>query len=78
MIDPARLKRAAALVVQLGRNSPRSWRRAESIGPDIGFDGAELEQAVRDAVAAGFIERRADDEGIIILTHAGRAAAAGH
>jgi DNA-binding MarR family transcriptional regulator len=73
-----RLKRAAAFVAQLHRFSivsPHSWRRAESIGRDLGLADADLEQAVRDAEQAGFIERRADDEGLVLLTAKGRAAA---
>ena len=73
-----RLERAAAFVAQLHRlsaKSPHSWRRAESVGRDVGLAGAQLEQAIRDAEKAGLINRRADDEGLIILTAAGRAAA---
>ena len=78
MPTQASLKRAAALVAQLHRlrvRSPNSWRRAESVGRDIGLAGAELEQAVTDAETAGLIQRRADDAGLILLTDAGRAAA---
>lgn len=78
MVEHSRLERAAALVTQLRKlsaRSPRSWRRAHSVGRDIGLEGAELEQAMRDADKAGFILRRVDDEGLIILTDAGRAAA---
>jgi len=37
--------------------------------------GTHLEQAIRDAEMAGLIQRRADDEGLVILTAKGRAAA---
>jgi DNA-binding MarR family transcriptional regulator len=73
-----RLKRAAAFIAQLHRlsiNSPHSWRRAASVGGDIGLADADLEQAIRDAEKAGLIQRRADDEGLIMLTVDGRAAA---
>jgi hypothetical protein len=73
-----RLKRAAAFVTQLHRfsiASPHSWRRAGSVGRDLGLADADLEQAVRDAEQAGFTKLRADDEGLIILTAKGRAAA---
>ena len=73
-----RIQRAAAFIAQLYRlsaNSPNSWRRAESVGRDINLDGAALELAIRDAEIAGFIQRRADDEGLVILTAKGRAAA---
>ena len=73
-----RLDRAAAFVAQLYRLSakgPHSWRRAESVGRDVGLAGLPLEQALDDAEQAGLIERRADDEGLVILTDAGRAAA---
>jgi DNA-binding MarR family transcriptional regulator len=74
----ARLERAAAFIAQLHRvsaKSPHSWRRAESVGRDIGLADAGLEQAIRDAEKAGLIQRRADDEDLIILTTKGRAAA---
>jgi DNA-binding MarR family transcriptional regulator len=74
----ARLERAAAFVAQLHRLSakaPHSWRRAESVGRDIGLTGAQLEQAIRDAERAGLIQRRADYEGLVLLTAKGRAAA---
>jgi hypothetical protein len=73
-----RLERAAAFIAQLHRlsaKSPQSWRRAEGVGRDLGLEGAELELAIRDAEKAGFKQRRADDEGLIMLTPAGRAAA---
>jgi DNA-binding MarR family transcriptional regulator len=71
---------AAAFIAQLHRlsaKSPHSWRRAESVGRDVGLADADLEQAMRDAEKAGLIQRRADDEGLVMLTAAGRAAAAG-
>jgi hypothetical protein len=73
-----RLKRAAAFVAQLHRfsiASPHSWRRADSVGRDLGLADADLEQAICDAEQAGFIERRAGDEGLVLLTAKGRAAA---
>jgi hypothetical protein len=73
-----RLERAAAFVTQLHRLStktPHSWRRAESVGCDVDLAGPHLEQAIRDAEKAGLIQRRADDEDLIILTTKGRAAA---
>ena len=78
MIAQDRLERAAAFVAQLHRVSakaPPSWRRAESVGRDVGLADAHLEQAIRDAEKAGLIERRADDEGLVLLTAKGRAAA---
>ena len=72
-----RLKRAVAFVAQLHRLSaktPHSSRRAESVGRDIGLEGAELELAIRNAEKAGFLERRADDEGLVLLTAKGRTA----
>lgn len=78
VIDQDRLQRVAAFVAQLHHLSirnPYSWRRAESVGRAVGLDGAHLEEAIRDAERAGFIERRADDAGLIMLTAAGRAAA---
>jgi DNA-binding MarR family transcriptional regulator len=73
-----RIQLAAAFITQLHRlssHSPHSWRRAESIGRDINLDGAALELVIRDTQKVGFIQRRADDEGRVILTAKGRAAA---
>ena len=78
VIAQDRLQRAAAFIAQLHRlsiNSPHSWRRAESVGRGIGLTGAQLEQAIRDAERAGLIQRRADYEGLVLLTAKGRAAA---
>ena len=78
MIARNRIRFAAAFIVQLYRlssNSPHSWRRAKSAGRDINLDGAALELAFCDTEKAGFIQRRADNEGLIILTAKGRAAA---
>jgi hypothetical protein len=78
MTARGRLERAAAFVTQLHRLSaktPHSWRRAESVGRDVGLAGLPLDQAIRDAEQAGLIERRADDQGLIILPAEGRAAA---
>jgi hypothetical protein len=55
-----RLERAAAFVAQLHRLSTKtlhSWRRAESVGRDVGLADADLEQAIRDAEKAGLIQR---------------------
>ena len=74
----SRLNRAAAFIAQLARlsdTSPHSWRRAESVGRDVGLAGLPLEQALDDAQRAGHIHRREDDAGLILLTAAGRAAA---
>ena len=57
-----RLERAAAFIAQLHRLSaktPHSWRRAESVGRDVGLAGLPLDQAIRDAEQAGLIHRRA-------------------
>jgi hypothetical protein len=78
VIAQDRLQRAAAFVAQVHRlsiNSPLSWRRAASVGRDVGLADADLEQTIRDAERAGFTQRRADDEGLIMLTAARRAAA---
>ena len=78
MFDDRRLQRAASLVAQLHRlgiKTPNAWRRAASIGRDVGLQGAELEQALVDAERAGLIDRRSDDAGLILVTAAGRAAA---
>jgi hypothetical protein len=77
-MSEGRLDRAALFIAQLYRlsaSSPNSWRRAESVGRDVGLAGLPLEQALSDAEQAGLIHRRADDPGLIIMTAAGRAAA---
>ena len=56
VITQRRLNRAAAFIAQLARLSdtnPHSWRRAESVGRDVGLAGLPLEQALRDAERAG-------------------------
>ena len=73
-----RLERAAAFVAQLHRlsiNSPHSWRRDASVGGYIGLADGDLELAIRDTEKDGLIQRRADDEALIMLTPAGRSAA---
>ena len=47
----------------------------KSVGHDVGLADAHLEQRIRDAEKAGLIERRADDEGLVLLTAKGWAAA---
>jgi len=59
----------------LGRRGRLSWRRAASVGADIGLTGERLDQAVSDATAAGVLDRRADDPGLVMLTDKGRTAA---
>ena len=78
VISKGRLDRAAIFVARLhalSASSPHSGRRDESVGRDVGLEGAQLEQALDDAKKAGLIERRADDPGLMIMTAAGRAAA---
>ena len=78
VIAQDRLQRAAAFIAQLHRvsiNRPHSWRRARAIGRDTGLADADLEQAIRDAEKVEFIQRRVDDDGLILLTAKGRAAA---
>ncbi len=77
-VTQGRLDRAAVFIARLHAlsiKSPHSWRRAESIGRDVGLAGLPLEQALDDAEKAGLIHRREDDAGLILLTAAGRAAA---
>ena len=74
MIARGRLDRAAVFIARLyalSASSPHSWRRAESIGRDIGLAGLPLEQALDDAEKAGLIDRREDDPGLIMMTAAG-------
>ena len=51
--------------------NPTSWRRVSAIGARTGIKGADLERVVADVVAAGLVEQRADDTGLIILTNRG-------
>jgi len=51
--------------------NPTSWRRVSAIGARTGIRGADLERVVAHVVAAGLVEQRADDTGLIILTNRG-------
>lgn len=75
-----RLEHAALFIARLhylSRFSPRIWRRAASIGADVGLDGAALEQVLIDTEDASLIDRRVDDPGLVLLTKRGRRAARG-
>ena len=56
---------------QASIRNPATWRRVSAIGARTGIKGAELNQVVVDAVAAGLVEHRASDAGLIILTDRG-------
>ena len=69
-----RLALAAKFVMALHDASirnPTSWRRVSAIGARTGIRGADLERVVANVVAAGLVEQRADDTGLIILTNRG-------
>jgi hypothetical protein len=51
--------------------NPTTWRRVSAIGARTGIKGAELDQVVAEAVAAGLVEHRAANPGIVILTSRG-------
>jgi hypothetical protein len=51
--------------------NPAKWRRVSAIGARIGIKGAELDQVVAEAVAAGFVHQRVDNPGVVILTNEG-------
>jgi len=76
---PSRLALAADFVTALqnaSRRNPASWLPAGMIGKAAGIENPdELAQAVCDAVYAGLVYRR-DDNGCVLLTDKGRAAAA--
>jgi hypothetical protein len=75
---PDRLARAAQFVValQTASRSNAGWRPVASIGKAASItDPAELEQAARDAEAAGLVDRWADGSHVR-LTSKGRAAGA--
>lgn len=70
-----RLALATVFVAALraaSRSRPQSWRSAASIGKAAGIeDPAELSRAVRDAVTAGLVYRRVEDD-VVLLTDKGR------
>ena len=73
-----RLERAAAFVAQLHRLSVKTRIPGGEPKASVAMSALRvcaLDQAIRDAEQAGLIERRADDQGLIILTAEGRAAA---
>lgn len=74
-----RLALATAFVAALhaaSRKNPGSWRPAKSIGHAAGIeDPAQVAQAVGDAVAAGLIDWRLDDD-YVLMTNKGRGIAA--
>ena len=51
--------------------NPTSWRRVSAIGARTGIKGAELDQVVAAAVAAGLVENRADNSSLVKLTDKG-------
>jgi len=78
MIARNRIRFAAAFIVQLHRLSSKARIRG---GEPKASDATSTlmarhwNLAIRDTEKAGFIQRRADNEGLIILTAKGRAAA---
>jgi hypothetical protein len=60
-----------AALVDVSRRNPSSWRRVSAIGARTGIEGVELDQVVADMIAAGLIEQRVDDPGLIMLTSKG-------
>ena len=75
---PDRLSLATAFVAALhaASKNPGSWWPARSIGHAAGIeDPDQLEQALRDAVTAGLVYRRVDDD-CVLLTDKGRLLAA--
>ena len=79
-LDDDRLACAASFVAalfQVSRRSPKAWRRADAVGRSAGILGQQLEQAIADAVLAGLIDRRVDDDALVLLTDKGRAVTQG-
>lgn len=66
-----------ATLFAISLRSSRAWRRADAVGRSAGILGERLEQAVADAVLAGLVDRRADDDALVLLTSRGRALAEG-
>jgi len=78
MLTPDRIALATKFVAALhdiSRRNPASWRRISAIGARTVIKGDKLEQVVADVVAAGFVERRADEPCLVILTSEGWAIA---
>jgi hypothetical protein len=64
-----------AALYDASRRNPASWRRVSAIGARSGIKGADLDQVVADVVAAGLVEQRVADPGLVMLTNEGWAAA---
>jgi hypothetical protein len=65
-----------AVLHELSQRSPKSWRRIGVVGKRAGIgDSAQLEQAVRDAMAAGLVDRQVDSDLVIITNEGTRVAA---
>ena len=78
MLTPDRLALATKFVAALhdiSRRNPASWRRISAIDARTGIKGDKLEQVVADVAAAGVVERRVDEPGLVILTSRGWAIA---
>jgi len=77
---PSRLSLATAFVAALhaaSRRNPHAWRRTRAIGLCAGIEEPEqLSQAVQDAVAAGLVYWRLDDD-CVVLTDKGRGVVVG-
>lgn len=75
---PTRLALAARFIATLhaaSRKNPGSWRPVRSIGKATGIvDSAQLEQAVRDAEAAGLIERQVNGHHVLLTAEGRRVA----
>jgi hypothetical protein len=52
--------------------------RAGAVGRSAGIGGQQLEQGIADAVSAGLVDRRLDDDALVLLTGRDRALAEGN
>ena len=68
---PALATKFVMALHDVSRRNPTSWRRISAIGARTGIKGAYLERVVADVVAAGLVDQRTDDSGLIILTNRG-------
>lgn len=71
----AQTMKFVAALYDASRRNPASWRRVSAIGARTGLKGAQLEQAVADAVTEGLVEQPIDDASLVMLTNKGWAVA---
>jgi hypothetical protein len=77
-VDDDRLALAASSWPRCSRSAATArGPGADTVGRSAGIVGQQLEQAVTDAVQAGWVDRRVDDRALVLLTSRGQALAEG-